>query len=214
MTSHHLRQLRDLLRFSVVSEDGPLGRLTGLVLDPADWKIRHAVVADEGADGESVMVPVRFFRSIADKRGELHFDIAGEVLLSPGGLRGGGLAQPPLVDAMNVLGRKVAGCDEAAGLIEDLIVNIDSWQLRYLVIQTVTGRVLTDVEWCASFGGEGPGVSLDLPAAAVTAAPPYHGLDELSIGDEEVLYRHYTSRKYATEANAAQVSRTRAGRPR
>ncbi len=203
MTSHHLRQLQDLLRFTVVSEDGPLGKLAGLVFDPADWQIRHAVVAAQGTNREPVLVPIRFFRSIADKRKELHFDIAGEVLLSPGGLRGGRLAQPPLADAANMLGWLVAGRDEPAGRIDDIVVNIDIWRLRYLVVRTDAGRVLTDAEWCSSFRGSGPCVTLDLQAAAVTGAPPYQGLDELSIGDEEVLYRHYTSRKYAGDGGVA-----------
>ena len=203
MTSHHLRQLRDLLQFTVVSEGGPLGKLAGLLFDPADWTIRNVIVAERGNDREPIRVPVRFFRSIVDERRELCFDVAGEVLLSHGDQQIGGLSHSALIDAASVLGRSVAGCDDVAGSIDDLIVNIDVWQLRYLVVRTDAGRVLTDVEWCSSFDGDSPCLMLDLPAEAVTGAPPYKGLDELCIGYEELLYRHYTSRKHAGDGGVA-----------
>lgn len=203
MTRHHLRQLRDLLHFTVVSEGGPLGKLAGLIFDPADWTIRNVIVAERGNDREPIRVPVRFFRSIVDERRELCFDVAGEVLLSHGDHQIGGPPQSPAIDAADLPGRSVAGCDDVAGSVDDLIVNVEVWQLRYLVVRTDAGRVLTDVEWCSSFDGDSPCLVLDLPAAAVTGAPLYEGLDKLCIGYEELLYRHYTSRKNAGDGGVA-----------
>ncbi|MGD8978043.1 MAG: hypothetical protein PVG91_10600, partial [Gammaproteobacteria bacterium] len=162
MTSHHLRQLRDLLQFTVITEGGPLGKLAGLLFDPADWKIRNVIVAERGNDREPVRVPVRFFRSIDDERRELFFDVAGEVLLSHGDHQISGPSHSPPIDAASVLGRSIAGCDDVAGSIDDLLVNIDVWQLRYLVVRTDSGRVLTDVEWCSSFDGDSRCLRLDL----------------------------------------------------
>jgi hypothetical protein len=199
MISHQLRQLRDLLGYSVMSGDKPLGKLTGLAFDPADWAIRAAVVDDPVTSRDLVQIPIGLFRALADERRELCFDYAGEAVLPAGGP---GHSVP--AEAAALLGRQVAGGGQVAGSIDDLIVNIDSWQLRYLVVRTGTGRVLTDIEWCSSLGEDGQCLSLDLPAAAVTGAPPFEGLDRLCIGHEEALYRHYTSRKYAGDSEVAQ----------
>ncbi len=202
MTSHHLRHLKDLLHRTVSSEDGALGRLAGIAFDSVAWKVDHVIVSDPQQSREPLIVPVQFFRSIDDERRQLHFDVAGKVLLSAGSYGSGNVEGLPLFDAAGLLGRTLYGRDEPAGKIHDLLVNVDSWKLRYLVVQTGAGQVLTDVEWCSALDRDGR-LTIDLPAAAVAAAPPYPGLEALSSGYEEMLYRHYTSRKYATDGSRA-----------
>ena len=200
MLSHRLRKLTDLLHFTIASEEGPLGTLAGIAFDPDAWSVEHVVAADPAEARESLIVPVRFFHAIDDKSRELRFSTDSGVLLSASGYRTGRVSGSPLFDAASLLGRTLHGCDRAVGEVQDMLVNIDSWKLRYLVVQTGGHRVLTDVEWCSSVDGGRGRVVVDLPAAAILEAPPYPGLEQLSSGHEEALYRHYTRRRYATNS--------------
>ena len=188
------------LQATLISVAVQIGTVSSVgAFDPADWAIRSAVVANHLTLRESIQVPIGLFRALADEREELYFDDACDAVLPADGP-----GQTLLADAADLLGRSVAGGgDQVAGSIDDLLVNIDLWKLRYLVVSTGPGRVLTDIEWCASVGGEGQCLSIDLPAAAVTGAPPFEGLDRLCIGYEEELYRHYTSRKYVSDGELA-----------
>ncbi len=82
-------------------------------------------------------------------------------------------------------------------------MNVDVRRLRYLVIETGSRCVLTDIEWCSSFDDCKGRPIVDLPAEAITTAPPYQALEELCSGYEEALYRHYTSRAYMIESGVA-----------
>jgi hypothetical protein len=103
------------------------------------------------------------------------------------------LAGSTQYDAVELIGRPIEGEDARAGRIVDLLVNVQTWQLRYFVIAAGQRLVLTDVEWASSLTKGGDEVRLDLPAGAVATAPRYEGLGELCSGYEEALYRHYTS---------------------
>ena len=50
-------------------------------------------------------------------------------------------------DACTLIGRTVHGRDGPAGRLGDLLINVELWVLRYLVIDTDERRVLTDIEW-------------------------------------------------------------------
>ena len=108
-----------------------------------------------------------------------------------------------IMDAAALLGRSVEGCDDVAGTVENLLVNVSAWQIRYLVIRANEQLALTDIEWCSSCGGDSGPLRIDRPAAAVASAPPYQDLSELCSGYEEALYRHYTSRAFDTQGDAA-----------
>ncbi len=203
MIKHHLRELRGLIGCKVVLGDSAPGELAGLVVNPDDWRIMSGVVAISATPQQAVVIPVRLFGALDDERRTLHLDGSEAALRSSAAYSPDRLAEDGLVDAAALLGRSVEGCDEVAGTVENLLVNVSAWQIRYLVIRANEQLALTDIEWCSSCGGDSGPLRIDRPAAAVASAPPYQDLSELCSGYEEALYRHYTSRAFDTQGDAA-----------
>ncbi len=203
MIKHHLRELRDLIGCEVVHSDSAPGKLAGLVVNPDDWRIASGVVAKSATPQQAIVVPIRLFGALDDEHRTLHLDCSEAALRSAIADSADRLAKDGLVDAAALLGRPVVGCGEAAGTVDNLLVNVSAWQIRYLVIRADTQLVLIDIEWCSSCGGDSDPLRIDRPAAAVASAPPYQDLSELCSGYEEALYRHYTSRAFDTQGDAA-----------
>lgn len=197
MVMHHLREFTALSRHGVNRGEVRLGTLSGLVIDTRDWFVREFVVAGRSASDDTVLVPVEAFVSLDDERGEILVDSSTDVLRSSPYRAAGGALDEHQVNVAPLIGRTVDGLDGRAGRIADLLVNINVWKMRYFLIDTGSGSVLTDIEWADTLGDATTSPTLDLPAVSVTSAPPYPGLEEMCTGYEEVVYRHYTSRNRA-----------------
>ena len=200
---HHLREVQDICGYSIVGQGQTLGALTGLVFDPQSWDVLHFLITESGTQGKPVGVPVQLFRSLDDVNRTLEVGLTREGLRSAEHYTPDVLARKGLVGTTAVVGKIVDCSDGPAGRIGDLLVNVDVWQLRYLVIEAGSTRVLTDIEWCSSFDDCQAHPVVDLPAEAIITAPPYEALEELCSGFEEALYRHYTSRAYVIESDVA-----------
>ena len=197
---HHLREVRDLCSYSIVGAGQTLGSLSGLIFDPQSWDVVYFLITRNGEPGSPITVPIRLFRSLDDTNRALEVGLAEEGLRSTKRYRPEMLERARLVDSSAVIGKTIDGL---AGQIGDLLVNVDAWQLRYLVIETDSRRVLTDIEWCSSCNGGEESARIDLPAEAIATAPPYRALEEMCSGYEESLYRHYTRREYAVDSDVA-----------
>ncbi|MGI9264652.1 MAG: hypothetical protein ACR2QU_06975, partial [Gammaproteobacteria bacterium] len=147
---HHLREVRALCHYRIVNASQALGTLSGLVFDPRSLQVIHFLVTPYGRQDDPVIVPVQLFRSLDDADRMFEVGVSAEGLRSAERYRPEVLARARLIDTFTVTGKTIDG---SASRIEDLLVNIDAWQLRYLVIETGSRRVLTDIEWCSSFGG-------------------------------------------------------------
>ena len=197
MIRHNLRELREISTYSVAGLGTGQASLSGLVFDAADWHLRSFVIEHNMQYPSPVEIPARFFASLDDRRRELGFRIEAEALRSAGKYRPSQPSERNQFDAVALIGRTIEGRDGTAGLISDLLLNVELWLLRYFVIEIAGRRVLTDIEWASSMTESQSGLCLDLPARAVVTAPAYEGLGELSKGDEEELYRHYTHAAFA-----------------
>lgn len=200
---HHLRELGSLQHYRVLDSRGVEGHLRGVVFDPRSWRVGRLVVNADHASAGQFFVPVQAVRLIDDEARRIEVELTERPPLSSQRDLAESLAEAGLGCSHDLIGQEVLGLDAAAGRIADLLVNVDVWQLRYLVIVAGTNTVLTDIEWCVSIGNHNTSPRIDLPAKAVATAPPYHGLDELCIGHEEALYRHYTQRAYVSPEPAA-----------
>lgn len=200
---HHLREVRDLCSYRIVGTSQALGTLSGLVVDPESWKVAGFLISRRSEPGDPHVIPVQSFRTIDDAQRTLEIGQPGEGLRSaqPGRPDTPASGQP--VDTSAIIGRSIDGRDGPAGRIVDLLVNVNVWELRYLVIESESRRVLTDIEWCSSVNEGKKRPRVDLPAVAINTAPPYQALEELCSGYEEALYRHYTNRAYVAESDVA-----------
>jgi sporulation protein YlmC with PRC-barrel domain len=193
---HYLRELSSLYQYRVTDPDGEVGMLTGVLFEPFSWRVSRLIVDPDAGVDRHVFVPVREIRSISEQACRIDVDHAGtRPYLSRHEVEAA-VSEAGLASSDDLVGHDIQGLDGNAGRVADLLVNVDVWQLRYLVISAGAGAALTDIEWCVSIGGGDASPRIDLPAAAIATAPRYGGLDELCIGYEEALYRHYTQRAY------------------
>ncbi len=199
---HHLRELTTLHHYRVRDSRGLEGQVLGVVFDPRSWRVGRLVVNADHASQGAFFVPVQEVRSIDDEAQRIDVELSERPPLSSRQDIAESLSEAGLGYSRELLDQEILGLDGPAGRITDLLVNVDVWQLRYLVIAAGTSSVLTDIEWCISIGDHDKSPRIDLPATAVAAAPPYRGLDELCIGYEEALYRHYTQRAYSSDPAA------------
>ena len=204
MVKHHLRELGDLCSYTVVASGTPLGTLSGLITDSENWAVNDFVVSVKHAPESPVLfLPAESFSAIDDEQKQIDLDISDDLVRAARQNRSTDIAGSKLLDATAIVGQRVYGFDGLAGKVTDLLVNINIGALRYFVIATATQRVLTDIEWCSSYGHGDERLSIDLPRAAIETAPPYESLDELCRGYEEALYRHYTSRAFSIKTGLA-----------
>lgn len=100
----------------------------------------------------------------------------------------------PLRSARHVEGFEIAASDGHVGRIEDLIVDLASWTLRYLVVDTSSWlpgrRVLVSPQWLSTIDWVRRTVALDLPVERIETSPPYDRSAALDRRFEAMLHEH------------------------
>jgi sporulation protein YlmC with PRC-barrel domain len=200
---HYLRELSSLYQYRVTDADGEVGALSGVVFDPSSWRVARLIVDTDPGKDSHAFVSIDAIRSIDENARNMDVDLtANRPRLSWHEVEAA-VGDAGLATSRDLIGQDIQGLDATAGRVADLLVNVDVWQLRYLVIAAGANTALTDIEWCVSIGGGGTSPRIDLPAAAIAKAPTYSDLGELCIGYEEALYRHYTQRAYVSTDTVA-----------
>jgi PRC-barrel domain protein len=113
-----------------------------------------------------------------------------------------------------VIGYQVHATDGDIGHVEGLLVDDQTWAIRYLIVNThgwwsgrrvlVAPRWIDDVSWSMAT------VSIDLTRDAIKGAPPYDAKGQLDRQREQALHDHYDRPGYWT---APTRSRPAAPRP-
>jgi len=102
---------------------------------------------------------------------------------------------PHLRSARSVMGYHVRASDGEIGYIQDLLVDEDTWAVRYIVVDTGDWwpghQVLVSPQWIQEIDWADEGVLVDLTRSAVKLAPPFASTDELSRRREARLFAHY-----------------------
>lgn len=198
MFNHRLREVRDLCNYRVTGAGTAPATIGGLIVDATDWRVDTFIVMPDAPRSDPIAVPRSCFRSLDDDSRTLTFEITDEVLATSSVHSGRELQGTPRFDAVSLPGHTLYGRDEPAGTIADLLINVELWQLRYFIVEADTAVVLTDIEWASSLARGSDKVEVDLPAIAISTAPPYESIRNLCSGDEEALYRHYTRSEYVS----------------
>ena len=99
-----------------------------------------------------------------------------------------------LRSAREVEGFEIAATDGQIGRIEDLVVDLATWTLRYLVVDTSSWlpgkRVLVSPQWLRAIDWTGRTVALDLPVERIELSPPYDRSAALDRRFEAMLHEH------------------------
>jgi hypothetical protein len=94
-----------------------------------------------------------------------------------------------------VIGYHIEATDGEVGHVEDLLVDDETWAVRYLVVNTsnwwVGHKVLVAPQWIADLRWSDETVVVDLSREMVQAAPPYDPSTALDRPRESGLYSHY-----------------------
>jgi sporulation protein YlmC with PRC-barrel domain len=115
---------------------------------------------------------------------------------------------PPATDdchlrsSNTVIGYQVHATDGDIGHVDDLLVDDQTWAIRYLIVKTggwwrgrrvlVAPRWINDVSWSMAT------VSVNLTRVAIEGAPPYDSETQLDRQREQALHDHYDRPGYWT----------------
>jgi hypothetical protein len=85
--------------------------------------------------------------------------------------------------------------DGEVGHVDELLVDEETWAIRYLVVNTsnwwVGHKVLIAPQWIAGVHWSDRTVAVDLSREAVKTAPPYDAATTLDRLSEASLYTHH-----------------------
>ena len=102
-----------------------------------------------------------------------------------------------------VTGYYVHASDGDIGHVEDVLVDDETWAIRYLVVNTsnwwLGHKVLIAPQWIDSVRWVDSSVSVDLTRQAVKDSPPFVDTAPLDRQQETDLYEHYDRRSYWTD---------------
>jgi uncharacterized protein YrrD len=109
---------------------------------------------------------------------------------------------PHLRSARYVSGYTIEARDGKIGEVEDFIIDLTSWDILYLVVDTgvwITGRkVLLAPQWIQEIDWRNKQVRVDLERDTIKNSPEYDP-STLDRTYEESLYKHYNRQKYWSE---------------
>ncbi|MEO7034566.1 MAG: PRC-barrel domain-containing protein, partial [Polyangiaceae bacterium] len=112
---------------------------------------------------------------------------------------------PHLRSTTAVTGYHIQALDAELGHVEDLIIDDETWSIRYLVVDTKNwwpGKsVLVSPQWIDRVSWEGAKVYLNLPRERIKQAPEYRP-ESLNRDYETSLYHHYDRPAYWKDERA------------
>ncbi len=107
---------------------------------------------------------------------------------------------PHLRSCKEVVGYHIHASDGDIGHVQGLLVDEQSWAIRYMVVDTsnwwLGHKVLIAPPWIHDVSWADSKVSVDLKRQAVKDAPPYNPAAHLSREHEAGVHEHYGRRSY------------------
>ena len=104
-------------------------------------------------------------------------------------------ADPHLRDCKVVMNYHVQATDGDIGHIQDLLVDEETWAIRYIIVDTSNWwpghQVLIAPQWIRNVSWHDATVSVNLTQQAVKDAPPYDSTAALDREQETGIYAHY-----------------------
>lgn len=111
-----------------------------------------------------------------------------------------GQGDPHLRSAREVTGYHIEALDDSVGHVEDLVLDVDGWAIRYLLVDTrnwLPGRkVLVAPQWASQIRWADRKVRVELDRDTIRNAPAYDPKEPLERRYEQRLHAHYGRRGY------------------
>jgi uncharacterized protein YrrD len=259
-----LRNLHDLLKYSVDATDGDIGHVKDFYFDDKAWVIRYLIVETGGwlssrkvlispisigdPDSREKILPVSITREQVRNSPDIdtdkpvsrqhEYDFLGYYAYFPywvgPGIWGQGanrtqlmpefVSTPSVIEPQPdntgfdasvapysnqdthlrscnvVMGYHIHASDGEIGHVQGMLVDEETWAIRYLVVNTsnwwighqvlITPEQIRDVSW-----GDGM-VSLNITRQKIKDAPPYDASFEINRMHEVSVYKHYGNSAY------------------
>ena len=119
---------------------------------------------------------------------------------APPALRDEKLGDVHLRSAADVRGYHLQGTDDGIGFVADFIVDDETWELRYLVVDTSHWwwgkKVLVSPKWATHVSWLDRKISLDLTRDAIKNSPEWNAETAVRREYETRLYGHYGRKAY------------------
>ncbi len=119
---------------------------------------------------------------------------------------------PHLRSCKEIIGYHIRATDGEIGHVSGLLVDEQTWAIRYLVIETsnwwVGHKVLIAPEWIDDVRWTDRTVTIDLTQKSVKNAPPYESTKQLNRQQETGLYRHHERSGYWSEEATQEAATT------
>ena len=102
---------------------------------------------------------------------------------------------PHLRSTREVMGYTIQASDDSIGHVDDFMVDDDTWELRYMVVDTSTwlpgDHVLIAPSWISNISWDESRVFVELPRATIEHAPPFDLYTPVSPEYEARLHAYY-----------------------
>jgi hypothetical protein len=167
-----LRSASRILGYRLNAQDGEVGRCVDFLLEQPTWTVRYVCV-DAGArrEGRPVWVSPLGLRKLewTSRRWVLDGTRA-QLQTEPA-------SEPSLQSLKQLIGFGLDDADGNVGHIEDLIVDDDTWQCRYLVLNgeiRLSGRkTLVPTEWLGRVFADEHRIEAPVPRSRIENEPEY-----------------------------------------
>jgi len=107
---------------------------------------------------------------------------------------------PHLRSSQAVRGYKVSVEDKHFGAIEDLVIDLETWDVRYFVIDTISfwpgNSVILAPQWIDSIDRDLKQFRVKLTRKQIKSSPKYYTDETIDREYEEMLYNYYGHSKY------------------
>lgn len=111
---------------------------------------------------------------------------------------------PHLRSCKEVVGYRIHASDGEVGHVDSLLVDEETWAVRYLVVNTSNWwqghKVLIAPAWISGMRWLDESVTVDMSLEAIKGAPVFESTAELNRQVEAALYRHHGLPGYWTDA--------------
>jgi len=219
------RSIKDLLGYDIEATDGHVRSVDDFLFDDDLWKVRYMVantgnwlpgrqvlISPEAAsepEWDGKKIPVELTKDMIENSPPLEMDRPVSRQWERKYVPHFGWAQywvdsngdPTLRSVNEVTGYKVFAMDGEIGTVEDIIVDDETWDVRYLVVDTsnwnpLSKRTIIPTEWLNQFDVNNKVAIFEVKKEKVENAPEYDPKDPINRKKETVLYDFYGQPHY------------------
>jgi hypothetical protein len=200
-----LLNVSTLNTFDVDASDGPVGTIVDSRFSDSPWALQDLVVNTRKiVSGREVLVPVGAVRQLDIEQLILRLGLLKEQVDNtsavPEDRDGAADADTGARSTKEVIGYHIRAGDETFGHLEDMLIEPDTWAIRYLLIDTRNWwpgpPVLVAPDWVNHFDWVDKKLTMDVSAERIQSCPPYDPASPPTREYETVLYRHYQRTEY------------------